>query len=71
MDVATAAKDIRAKELCPAIMFHLDSFHCLSLFKDLLGDLELSQMKKYPNYIKELQEKVEDTYIHDCLTLSQ
>jgi type III secretory pathway component EscV len=58
VDIATAARDIKAKELCPAIMFHLDSFHCLSLFKELLADLEISQKRKYPNYIKELQDKV-------------
>ncbi|KAG5178944.1 P-loop containing nucleoside triphosphate hydrolase protein [Tribonema minus] len=60
VDVATAARDIKAKDLCPAIMFHLDSFHCLSLFKELLSDLELGQSRKYPNYLKELQEKAEE-----------
>eukprot|EP00953_Heterococcus_sp_UTEX-ZZ885_P029697 15745-Heterococcus_DN1.PRE.4 len=60
VDIATAARDIKAKELCPAIMFHLDSFHCLSLFKELLADLEISQKRKYPNYIKELQDKADE-----------
>jgi hypothetical protein len=69
VDIATAARDIKAKELCPAIMFHLDSFHCLSLFKELLADLEISQKRKYPNYIKELQDKVKKTAFNVFLNL--
>ncbi len=59
-DIATAVQDIKSKDLCPAIMFHLDSFHCLELFKELLLELEEAQQKKYPNYLKELQEKAEE-----------
>ncbi len=59
-DVVTAVQDIKSKDLCPAIMFHLDSFHCLELFKELLLELEEAQQKKYPNYLKELQEKAEE-----------
>ncbi len=59
-DVVAAVQDIKLKDLCPAIMFHLDSFHCLELFKELLLELESAQQKKYPNYLKELQEKAEE-----------
>ncbi len=59
-DIVTAVQDIKLKDLCPAIMFHLDSFHCLKLFKELLVELEEAQQKKYPNYLKELQEKAEE-----------
>ncbi len=59
-DIVTAVQDIKSKDLCPAIMFHLDSFHCLELFKELLLEVEEAQQKKYPNYLKELQEKSEE-----------
>lgn len=59
-DIYSAVKDIRAKDLCPAIMFHLDSYMCLQLFKELLQSLEVGQRTRYPNYIKELQERAEE-----------
>ncbi|CAM9652123.1 unnamed protein product, partial [Phaeothamnion confervicola] len=55
--IMACVDDLRKKDLCPAILFHLDSFMCLTLFKELLRELEVGQRRKYPNYIEDLRKK--------------
>ncbi|CAM9938300.1 unnamed protein product [Pylaiella littoralis] len=52
-----AVIDMKNKGLCPVIAFHLDTFMALSLFKELLKEMEVHQRKKHPTWAEEQRKK--------------
>ncbi|CAM9997883.1 unnamed protein product, partial [Sphacelaria rigidula] len=57
VSIYAAVMDMKKKGLCPVIAFHLDTFMALSLFKELLKEMEVQQRKKYPNWAEEQRRK--------------
>ncbi|CAN0014114.1 unnamed protein product [Ectocarpus sp. 6 AP-2014] len=57
VSIYDAVIDMKDKGLCPVIAFHLDTFMALSLFKELLKDVEVQQRNKYPNWAEEQRKK--------------
>ena len=53
-DLCELIMTLREKNMLPSLIFHLNVFELIKLFKQVLGGLEYMQKNKYPTYYHSL-----------------
>ena len=56
-DICDLVLDLKDKGMLPCVVFHLNTFEALGLFRKIVGGLEMRQNEEFPDYENELIEK--------------